>query len=665
MKKNKKNLIYSILLLILLSIGIGYAYLTSNLSITGSTEIAANSWDIHFANLVVNENSVDATTPAAIDTNDDTSITYTVKLNRPKQFYEFTVDVVNEGTLPGKVSISSLSGITSEAENIVDYSINYTNGNPVQIGDILNGGATKSVMVRVYYKDNIEIEDLPTSNLNLTLTYNLQYVQSEVDELPTTNDLIEQLKIENSSCFIKYTDSVTDEVGNTVSEATNVYFNRCVNKRNIIFNNMCWQMIRTTETGGIKMIYNGDVVDGKCLSSRKGHKGIVQQNNTDQTLSSSYLYGSSFTYDTENNTFTLIDATTAMWSDSTYENLIGKFTCKTTSDTCSTLYQINGYKSNTQGYSTAYTIGYTNYAQIGISSFNANEKSPAMVGYMFNKVYNPNNRMPGTTEYKYSSGFTYDTSTNTYTLSGITQNISAWSSGYNTIDNTHYTCWNTSGTCTTISYIHDTSSLSAYYFNMSGGRSVSDLLEEMLSYNDVNRYNSSIKGIIDAWYRQNMISKTNMLEDTVYCNARNIKDYGKFNPDGGSTITNLNFKNYNFLEINLACPNETDQFAVGNNKAKLTYPVSLATEEELNKLTNNNSSTYYPYLTNTGYKWWEISPISFGTSVAYVNSASSYGVVGDSANVKDSLGVRFVVSLKNRAVVSEGDGSEESPWVVE
>ncbi len=33
---------------------------------------------------------------------------------------------------------------------------------------------------------------------------------------------------------------------------------------NIIFNNMCWKIIRTTETGGIKIIYNGIPTDGKC-----------------------------------------------------------------------------------------------------------------------------------------------------------------------------------------------------------------------------------------------------------------------------------------------------------------------------------------------------------------------------------------------------------------
>ena len=33
---------------------------------------------------------------------------------------------------------------------------------------------------------------------------------------------------------------------------------------NIIFNDMCWKIIRTTETDGVKLIYNGTPTDGKC-----------------------------------------------------------------------------------------------------------------------------------------------------------------------------------------------------------------------------------------------------------------------------------------------------------------------------------------------------------------------------------------------------------------
>ena len=76
---HKKNLYKSIILLVILAIGIGYAYLTSNLSITGATEVVANTWDIHFDNLNVTNGSVTASTPAEIDSN-ETSIEYVFTL---------------------------------------------------------------------------------------------------------------------------------------------------------------------------------------------------------------------------------------------------------------------------------------------------------------------------------------------------------------------------------------------------------------------------------------------------------------------------------------------------------------------------------------------------------------------------------------------------------
>ena len=140
---SKKSLYKSIILLVLLVIGIGYAYLTSNLSISGQTEVVANTWNIHFENLNVKDGSVTATTPATIDSN-NVDITYAITLSRPKEYYEFTVDVKNDGTLPGKVSISELSGLDTTSSKIIDYSVTYTNGRTVAIGDILNAGAKKT-----------------------------------------------------------------------------------------------------------------------------------------------------------------------------------------------------------------------------------------------------------------------------------------------------------------------------------------------------------------------------------------------------------------------------------------------------------------------------------------------------------------------------------------
>ena len=45
------------------------------------------------------------------------------------------------------------------------------------------------------------------------------------------------------------------------------YYRGAVNDNNVLFANFCWKIVRTTETGGIKMIYNGKPVGGKCTTS--------------------------------------------------------------------------------------------------------------------------------------------------------------------------------------------------------------------------------------------------------------------------------------------------------------------------------------------------------------------------------------------------------------
>ena len=655
---NKKKLLLSILLILILAIGIGYAYLTSNLSISGNTSVSTNTWNIHFENIQVKEGSVTATTSPTLS-NSNTSITYTIDLNRPKEYYEFTVDVKNDGTLPGKVSISTLSGITTEAQSIIDYSVSYTNGRTVAIGDILNAGAKKSIKVRTFYKDEINPTDFPATDLNLTLTYTLQYVQSEEDEFDT-NALIEQLKEENSSCIYQYTGAVTDEVGNTetVTAATsNVYFNRCADKRNIKFAGYCWQMIRTTETGGIKMIYNGEPDNnGECGSSRGDHKGIVGVTGSTQTLNAEYLYGTTFTYNITTSEFTLVDTTTATWSNSTYQNLLGKFTCKNTSGTCTTLYSVNGYSNATTAYTSSYTIGDTNFAQIGTSSFNANYRSLAMVGYMFNKVYNYAGSSAPTSGSLMGNDVLY--SNGTYTLLPADGESEL---GTTKDDTHHYTCNTTSSTCNKVRYYN----FNNYYIELDGVANIDAAVNEMLYNDNVNTYNSSIKGIIDSWYAQNLSVKTNMLEDTVYCNARNMINQSEngWNKDGRLT-TYTYFKN-NTLNNDISCASVTDQFAVSNNKAKLTYPVSLATHEELYTLTNNNSSAYYDVLTKTDVWWWGLSPFSFFSSDSYVRYVSSSGSVGVNNPVVNRGGIRPVISLASSSVISSGDGSATNPWVIQ
>ena len=482
----------------------------------------------------------------------------------------------------------------------------------------------------------------------------------EIEKLPKLYDTLVGLSNEQNACVTKYEGQVTDQVGQTVN-ANRVYFDKCSEQRNVIFGGFCWQVIRTTETGGTKLIYNGEPVDGKCEGTREQHQAIRSVEDIyPVTINSNYLYSSSFSYNLGTKEFTLIDPQEVTWSDTTYEDLLGKFTCKNLTGTCNSLYSINSYESNTTAEVLHYTISSQPYPIIGTSQYNTTNKSLSTVGYMYNKVYKQKLYDPGTTEYKAGTSFTYDNSTNTYTLSGTVVTYDNWYDDYSAVKDTKYTCWNTSGVCDTISYIYSTTfstgaGSGAYYIDFTGGKSIQDVVNEMLYNDDVNKYNSSVKGIIDSWYKNNLINYANKIEDTVYCNNRNIEDYGGWDASSNN-LKLLTFKNY-VLNNNLSCSNLTDQFSTNNNLAKLIYPIALVSNEELfninedsllmvNKAYFTMSPSYYYY--------------SGGSAVREIALTRSF----DTSYVDKGLGVRPVISLSNINTIMSGTGSEDNPWVI-
>ena len=180
----------------------------------------------------------------------------------------------------------------------------------------------------------------------------------------------------------KYTNDTNDGGG-----SENVYYYINARSNNVKFADFCWQIIRTTDTGGIKMIYNGRPDDaGKCGSNRD-NKNEGWKEITMISLAGEYNYSSSYIYDKKSQSFTLTgDIFKASWNDSSYKDLIGKYTCKNTTDTCNSLYYIDSYSDSKN----AYVIPFSNnnsYSQIGESRFNPSSDSIGYGGYMYNNIY--------------------------------------------------------------------------------------------------------------------------------------------------------------------------------------------------------------------------------------------------------------------------------------
>ena len=214
-EQRRKNILV-LLLVLLCSLGLGYALLRTNLTINGTSKIKGNTWDIHFENLNVTDGSVELSTgdvAAAIGSN-TTEVSYTVTLSQPGDFYEFTVDAVNAGSIDGMVeSVTSKLNDTpiTTLPAYLDYSVSYSDGVAILPNQYLKAGESETYKVRIEFKKDISSSDLPTSVQTLTLDFGVAYIQA--DNTAT--------EVEHGFTGIKYTANVWDKNQETYQAGTN------------------------------------------------------------------------------------------------------------------------------------------------------------------------------------------------------------------------------------------------------------------------------------------------------------------------------------------------------------------------------------------------------------------------------------------------------------
>lgn len=494
-------------------------------------------------------------------------------------------------------------------------------------------------------------------------------------------------------------------------------------KNNVLFAGFCWQMIRTTDTGGVKMIYNG-VPDsaGACnntgANTSIGKSAFNSSSNSPafagymynffyraywfstsdmevlkySSISTSYYFADSYNYSSSSGYYTLNNPTTV----SSTTDAEGKYTFRASSlgsmtkvyyvvkvvDTRMYYIELTSgqtlddyVKANTFYYSDSYTEepGYyvpdnpmevtpltwiDNYRKISGKYIFDGEESFS-VSYVWGVGMTSYSYASSNKEYTYGSSFTYENGK--YKLTGDT--VTFWNfldkTNQTSLNTHHYTCLNTSGECEKISYVSNYMYDDFYYTTLSSGKSVEDALVEMLSADDVNKTDSTVKTYVDNWYKNNMIDYTKYLEeDHIFCNDRSISSLGGWNPSGGSVSNSLLFNSYN-VKSTLSCVNETDKFSVENSKAKLTYPIGLATLPEMNLLNNDQ-------IRKSGQQYYLMSPHAFHVGVdVHVFHVSSDGNLSNDTVDNYAESFRPAVSLKPGTEYVSGDGSTSKPYVVD
>ncbi|MBQ2640337.1 MAG: hypothetical protein IJF92_06240 [Bacilli bacterium] len=175
--QNRRNIYILIAIITLILIGIGYAFLTGDLNILGNARIEENAWDVRFENIQVESGSVEANTPTITN---NTTITYTVNLNTTGDYYEFSVDVANKGTIDAMIDSVNITNLTDDQKKYLTYSVTYYDlGLGLEEKQELKSGKTEKLRVKVAHKKDIKASDLPTEDQSLTLSVSINYVQAD------------------------------------------------------------------------------------------------------------------------------------------------------------------------------------------------------------------------------------------------------------------------------------------------------------------------------------------------------------------------------------------------------------------------------------------------------------------------------------------------------
>lgn len=174
---------FTIFIVVLILVSIAYATLAVNLGIkvmgvdvTGVKPIETVNWKIEFDNIRVIDGSINPIMGATIDET-KTGIDYSVQLRTPGEFYSFKVDIVNSGSKDAKIYEIVDNGITSSQRNFLEYSVRYSDGSIPKVDDTLTAGETKTLLVTIRFKENLEISDLPSSAQNINCSYRMVYVE--------------------------------------------------------------------------------------------------------------------------------------------------------------------------------------------------------------------------------------------------------------------------------------------------------------------------------------------------------------------------------------------------------------------------------------------------------------------------------------------------------
>ena len=155
----------------------------------------------------------------------------------------------------------------------------------------------------------------------------------------------------------------------------------------------------------------------------------------------------------------------------------------------------------------------------------------------------------------------------------------------------------------------------------------------------------------------------------MFCNDRSISSGDGFSLNQ-TTFYGAYNRNVNHKTPSYKCPRQKDQFTTSSGNTlgngELTYPVGLLTADEVAYAGGKQGYDNKEYYLATGQYYWLASPSYFYSwgAIAYGWGVDPSGYLNPWAWVSYSIGVRPVINLNADVLLSEGNGTALSPYVI-
>lgn len=195
-RNNDKFIAVVALLFAVVCLSVGFAALSTSLSINGSATVQSSTWSVRFLDgslKVQTSSNVAGTVSATTPTLSATTIgDFSVTMKAPNDTVNYIFSVTNNGSYNAKISSITIptptcsSTPTTEATKVcskLSYTLKYYDNNTVGANvaknDTLNAGTTKQMILTLNYSDSVTGADLPTADVTISsLGVTIIYVQA-------------------------------------------------------------------------------------------------------------------------------------------------------------------------------------------------------------------------------------------------------------------------------------------------------------------------------------------------------------------------------------------------------------------------------------------------------------------------------------------------------